>query len=83
MKSATEYTVYTNHPSAGQGNKIKETVANGRAYNLELMKVIINPERFEDVGSILVDRLKKVEDTFDEIEYTQVVISGIERLYSR
>jgi len=34
VKSATEYTVYTNHPSAGQGNKIKETVANGRAYNL-------------------------------------------------
>jgi len=48
-----------------------------------MMKVIINPERVEDLESILVDRLKKVEDTFDEIEYIQVVISGIERLHNR
>ena len=32
------------------------------------------PERVEDVESTLVARLKKVEDSFDEIEYTRAVI---------
>jgi len=50
-------------------------------YNLADDEDDSKPERVEDVESILVDRLKKVEDTFDEIEYTRVVISGIERLH--
>ena len=52
-------------------------------YNLADDEGDNKPERVEDVESTLVARLKKMEDTFDEIEYTQVVISGIERLHSR
>jgi len=57
-------------------------------YNLADDEDDNKPERVEVVESILVAPLKKMEDTFDEIEYTQVeytqvVISGIERLHSR
>ena len=51
-------------------------------YNLADDEDDNKPERVEDVESILVARLKKVEDTFDEIEYTRVVISGIEHLHN-
>ncbi len=43
-------------------------------YNLADDEDDNKPERVDDVESILVAHLKKVEDTFDEIEYTRVVI---------
>ena len=43
-------------------------------YNLADNEDDNKPERVEDVESTLVARLKKMEDTFDEIEYTRAVI---------
>jgi len=52
-------------------------------YNLADYEDDNKPERVEYVDSILVARLKQMEDTVDVIEeYTQVVIFGIERLHN-